>query len=382
MNREQDRGEKAFSLKNKTAPGGGPPETGLPDRLAGALRPGLAFSGETLGIPLFSLLILAALASILSKTPGTTLFFFFAGPFRNLYSFGNMLNSAVPLILGALGVSVAMKAGSLNLGGEGQIYGGAFAATIAALSLEGLGPAGGLIALMAGAFSAGAAAALSGFCKARWNTSELITSFLLSNALLLIVNYLVNGPFLDPETSLQSTRKIAASLRLPLILPPSNLSAALFAALAAVIAVQIFLARTKRGYELRMAGANEIFARYGGINTKVNTVLAMFLSGAFYGLAGGLAVFGTYYGTVKEFSSGMGWNSLAVALVARFYPPAVIPASVFFAWITSGARIAMQNSDITFEVAYIAQSVIFFLATSMSLRGLFRRGRPGKREGR
>ncbi|MDR1251435.1 MAG: ABC transporter permease [Treponema sp.] len=367
--------------KNKAgAPTGGPPDTSLPDRLAGALRPGLAASGEAIGIPLFSLLVLTALAFILSKTPGRTLFFFFFGPFRNLYNFGNMLNSAIPLIFGALGISIAMKAGSLNLGGEGQLYAGAFTATITALSLARLGPPGGVIALMAGAFAAGTAAALSGFCKARWNTSELISSFLLSNALTLIVNYLVNGPFLDPETNLQSTRKIAASLRLPLILPPSNLSAALFIALAAAAAVQIFLTKTKRGYELRMAGANEIFARYGGINTKLNTVLAMFLSGAFYGLAGGLAIFGAYYGTVKEFSSGMGWNGLAVALIARFYPPAIIPAAVFFAWIASGARIAMQNSDITFEVAAIAQSVIFFLATSMSLRTAFRRFRG--REGR
>ena len=120
-----------------------------------------------------------------------------------------------------------------------------------------------------------------------------------------------------------------------------------------------------------MAGFNEIFARYGGINTRLNTVIAMFLSGALYGLAGGLAVFGTYYGTIKEFSAGLGWNSLAAALVAGFYPPALIPASLFFAWISSGAKIAMQNSDITFEVAFIVQAVIFFLVTSVVLRNLF-----------
>jgi simple sugar transport system permease protein len=125
------------------------------------------------------------------------------------------------------------------------------------------------------------------------------------------------------------------------------------------------------GYEIRMAGDNETFARYGGINTKLNTILAMFMSGAFYGLAGGLAVFGTYYGTIKEFSSGMGWNGLAVALIARFQPLAVIPASIFFAWIGSGARIAMQNSDTTFEVASIVQSVVFFLITSLILRNIF-----------
>jgi simple sugar transport system permease protein len=193
----------------------------------------------------------------------------------------------------------------------------------------------------------------------------------LSNAVIILVNYFVNGPFLDPGTNLQSTEKIPPHLRLQLILPPSNLSSALIIALIAVIFVHFFLKKTKLGYEFRMTGANEIFARYGGINTALNTILAMFFSGALYGLAGGLAVFGTYYATIRDFSAGLGWNGLATALVAAFYPPAVIPAGLFFAWISSGARIAMQNSDITFEIAFIIQSVIFFLATSVVLRGKF-----------
>ncbi|MCL2270137.1 MAG: ABC transporter permease [Treponema sp.] len=350
-------------------PSGGPPEVRPAYRLNGALRPSFFFG--VIAITVVALLVLILLAFILSKTPGRTLYFFFFGPFSNVYSFGNMLNSAVPLILGGLGISVAMQTGNLNLGGEGQIYSGAFVATVAALSLGHCGFLGGFIAILAGAFFAGIMAAVSGLCKARWNTNELITSFLLSNAVILMVNYFVNGPFLDPETNLQSTRKIAAELRLPVILPPSNLSAALIIALIVTVMAHVFLYRTKMGYEFRMAGANEIFARYGGINTGLNTVIAMFLSGALHGLAGGLAVFGTYYGTIKEFSAGFGWNSLATALIAGFFPPAVIPASLFFAWISSGAKIAMQNSDITFEVASITQSVIFFLATSLVLRNFF-----------
>jgi simple sugar transport system permease protein len=360
-------------LYSKWQKAGGPPEIHKQDRLTAALYSGLMSQAGIIVIALIALLVLVALACILSKTPGRTLYFFFIGPFRNVYNFGNMLNSAVPLIFGGLGVSIAMRTGSLNLGGEGQIYSGAFIATITALPLAFLGLPGGLISILAGAFFAGALAALSGFFKARWNTNELITSFLLSNAMILIVNHLVTGPFHDPETNLQSTKKIAANLRLPLLLPPSNLNIALVIALAAVAAVYIFFKKTRLGYEFKMAGANEVFARYGGINTRLNTILAMFLSGALYGLAGGLCVFGTYYQTVKEFSAGLGWNGLAAALVAGFNPVAVIPASLFFAWISSGARIAMQNSDVTFEIASIVQSVIFFLATSIVLRSLFRK---------
>jgi simple sugar transport system permease protein len=322
-------------------------------------------------IILLPLLVMILLAFLFSKTPGRTLYYFFLGPLGNVYNFGNMLNSAAPLILGGIGVSIAMRAGHLNLGGEGQIYAGAFVSTVLALELSGWGIAGALLALAAGAVFSGFAAGLSGLFKARWDASELITSFLLSNALILLTNYLVTGPFLDPAANLQSTRKIPDAFRLPLILRPSNLSAALLVALAAALLAQLFLARTRRGYEIRAAGANEMFARYGGINTRLNTTVVMFLSGAFYGLAGALAVYGTYYGTVKEFSSGMGWNALAAALIARFRPPALIPAGIFFAWINSGARIAMQNSDMSFETAAIVQSAVFFLVTSVSLRNFF-----------
>jgi simple sugar transport system permease protein len=319
-------------------------------------------------IPAISLLTLVLLVFFLSDTPLRALYFFFFGPFRNIFTFGNMLNAAIPLVLGALGISIAMKAGSLNLGGEGQVYLGAFTATVFALTFSALGIIGSIFAVTIGVFSAAALAAFSGFCKARWNVNELITSFLLSSAVIPVVNYLVTGPFVDPETSLQSTEKIAHNMRLPLILRPSSLSAGMLIALAFVVFVYVFLKKTKMGYEFRIAGSNEMFARYGGINTKLNTVLAMAISGGFYGLAGALAVMGTYHSVIKEFSAGLGWNGLAVALLSGFYPPAIIPAALFFAWIGAGARSAMMNTGLTFEVASIVQAVILLLATSMAIR--------------
>jgi simple sugar transport system permease protein len=342
------------------------------EKLSLGLKNYLRASGGMILILLISFGVLIVLAFLLSKTPGRTLGFFFLGPLRNLYYFGNMLNSAIPLIFGGLGICIAMQANCFNLGGEGQIYLGAFVTTLCALALASLGIMGAILALAAGALISGLAAGISGFLKIRWNTSELITSFLLSNALVLITSYFITGPFLDPGTNLQSTRKIPESFRLPLILPPSNLSAALFAAAAAVILVYLFLYHSRRGYELRMSGLNKVFAKYGGINTSGGILLAMFLSGLLYGLGGGMAIYGTYHSTMKEFSSGLGWNGLAVALIARNRPQAVIPAAIFFAWIGSGARIAMQFSDITFEIASIVQSVVFFLVTSMVLLDIFK----------
>lgn len=338
-----------------------------------------AQAGSVILILFISMTVMMLMVFFLSKDPAVALSCFFLGPLRNTYYFGNMINSAVPLIFGGLGAAVAMRGGNFNLGGEGQIYSGAFVAVIASLALTSLGAAGAVLALLAGALFAGAAAGFSGFLKEKWDANELITSFLISNALILFTNYCITGPFLDPETNLQSTRKIAESWRLPRILPPSSLNVALFYALAMAALVHIFFYRTRTGYETRLCGINPWFAKYGGIDTGRNTILAMFVSGALYGLGGGMTAYGTYYAAIKEFSSGMGWNGLAVALLARSKPAAVIPAAVFFAWIGAGARIAMQFSDVTFELASIIQSVIFFLVSSAVLRDLFAAGDKTRR---
>ena len=332
-------------------------------------------------IPLISLVFLVLLILIFSDSPLQSLYFFFVGPFRNIFSFGNMLNAAVPLVFGALGVTVAMKAGCFNLGGEGQIYVSAFVTTVTALKIstssfgQQFGITGVIIAVVTGAVCAGLLAAFSGFCRAKWNTNELITTFLVSCAVIPVVNYFVTGPFLNPDTSLVSTHKIAENMRLSLILKPSVLNTGIFIALIFVLLTSFFLSKTRIGYEFRMAGKNEIFARYGGINTKFNTVLALFLSGCLYGLAGSVLILGTHHAVIKEFSAGLGWNGLAVALIAGFNSLAVIPASFFLAWLNSGARIAMQNTGLTIEAASIVQAVILLLCTSLVLKNVFTHGR-------
>jgi simple sugar transport system permease protein len=322
-------------------------------------------------IVLTALMALVILAFLFSETPLRTLRYFFLGPIQNIYYFGNMLNSAIPLIFGGLGASIAIRSNNLNLGGEGQVYIGGFVSTIAALAFAPLGIGGAALALLTGAIAAGFVSGVSGFLKTKWGASELTTTFLLSNVLVLIIDYLITGPFLDSETSLQSTAKIAQWFRLPKILPPSSLSAALFFAIAAVILVYFFLFHTLMGYEMRIAGINGTFARYGGVNIAKSSVLAMFLSGAFYGMGGGMAIYGTYYAAIKGFSVGIGWNGLAVALIAHSRPQAIIPAAIFFAWIESGAYLAMQFSDVTIELASITQSVVFFMISSAVLRNIF-----------
>lgn len=143
----------------------------------------------------------------------------------------------------------------------------------------------------------------------------------------------------------------------------------------------LFMSNTRWGYELRLCGSNPHFARYGGINVGFYLILPMVLSGALHGLAGGAAVLGIYHRAVKGFSVGMGWNSIAVALIARRKPLAVVPAALFYAYLDAGARAATLLAGVNYEIIQLIQAVIFYLVTAQSVadfiisRSATRRGR-------
>lgn len=316
------------------------------------------------------------LVFLLSETPIRTIYFFFIGPFTNTYYFGNMLNQAVPLIFTGLGIAVAFKSSLFNLGGEGQVYAGAIAATVICLQLPlADGFTGGILAV-AGAAAAGAVlAGLSGFFRMKWGTDELISSFLISSAIVLIINYYITGPLQDPENNLLTTRKIAEQFHLLRIFLPSKLNVSIFIAVFFAVGTYFFMQRTHWGYEMRMCGINREFARYGGINVSKYLFLPMAISGGFHGLGGGLSILGTHYRCFKGVTAGMGWNGIAVALIAKNNPVAVIPAALFFAYLEAGAKSAMLHSDVTFEIAKVAQAIIFYFVTAQALYSLVKRRR-------
>lgn len=314
-----------------------------------------------------SLFILVILAFLLSNEPLETLKAIFLGPFSNLYFFGNTINSMIPLIFGGLGILIALRCGLMNLGGEGQIYAGALATTMVSLNFMHLGFLSIIIGLISGFIVAALISGISGFFKIKWNTNEMITTYLSSAIVIFITNYLISSPFKDPQTNLIATPKILYMLR-P-ILNPSQLTTGIFYSIIGVIIINHYLNKTRLGYECRLVGYNKEFARYGGISINKTYMIAMLISGGLHGLAGGFAIVGTYGTAIKSFSSGMGWNSIAISLIALNNPIGIIPAAFFFAWLNQGTLIAMQTTNITSDITLIVQSSILFLTTSAVLLG-------------
>ena len=89
----------------------------------------------------------------------------------------------------------------------------------------------------------------------------------------------------------------------------------------------------------------------------------MIISGGMYGAAGSFAVLGNFHMGIKGFTAGLGWNGIAVALIAGNNPAFVIPAGLIFAYLDAGTQAAMIHSDLSFEFGNLIKAVIFFLIT-------------------
>jgi simple sugar transport system permease protein len=301
---------------------------------------------------------------------------FFLSPFGNRYAFGNMLAASVPLMIAGLGVSVAFASRNFNLGGEGQVYAGGLAAVLVCLALPEAPPLFVQVLAASAAAACGALiGALSGILKRYLDVDELISSFLGSAIVVLVVDYFITGPFQDGSSNFQTTLAIAPAVRFVRILPPSSLSTGLFLGLFISLVAKFVFDRTRFGYELRVYGQGGDFARYAGIDTGFYTLLPMGISGALHGLAGAAMIMGSYYKAMKGFSGGVGWSAISVALIAHNDPLLVIPAALFLAWLEAGAKGVMIGSNVTSEIVSVVQAVIFFLITARFARRTLR-GKP------
>ena len=303
--------------------------------------------------------------------PAKTIGSFFLGPWSSPWFTGNTLDGIALLLTASLGAVIAFRGGTFNLGGEGQIYLGGLAASL--VLLGGAPPAADSAALpamlllplaaMAAMAAGGLLGGISGFLKKRFGMNELVTSFLISSALIPLADHLISGPWRDSSGNLLALPAFSKNLLLIRLLPPSNLSVSFIYALLLVLAGHIFMNRTKAGYRFRISGAAPDFARFGGIDNTRAWIPAMAASGALSALAGFFAVAGTYGRCHAGFPGGLGWNAIAVALIARNEPLALLPAAIVYGWLKSGSDSAMLASGLNIETSSLIQALVLLLVT-------------------
>jgi simple sugar transport system permease protein len=143
-----------------------------------------------------------------------------------------------------------------------------------------------------------------------------------------------------------------------------------------------FLFKTTWGFDLRTVGANPSAAKYAGMNGARNTIAAMALSGALCGLAGANEVLGVNHNLAMAFSSGYGFDSIALALLGNSHPAGVVLASLLFGTLRNGATRMQVLSNIPIDIISILQAVILaFIAAPAIIRTIYRLRGPSKSEG-
>ena len=322
------------------------------------------------GIVVAGLFVLAS-----GSDPTAAMSSLFQGAVTNPDALPETLVTTTPYLLVGLGLALGFRAGLFNIGAEGQYYVGALAGTFAGYSIHGLpGIVEIPIALIFGMAGGFAWAAIAGALKARFGAHEVITTIMLNYVSFLLVNYLiVGGPMYLPGSVPQHSRNLDPNVQLPVILPGTRLHLGLIIALVAVPAVWLLMERTTIGFRLRAVGFNPEASRAAGMSVGWTIVLTMGLSGALAGLAGTVQILGLNQNMTAAVGAGYGFNSIAVALLARSNPWAVLPAALLFGGLQSGASFMQLDTQVSSDVVSIVQAtVIIFVAAPVIIRWLLR----------
>lgn len=293
------------------------------------------------------------------------------GAFGSFYFFTSTLARATPIMLIALGLSLAFRAGVFNLGAEGQMVLGAVSAALVAIYL----PAPGMIKIVAGIFAGMAVggfwALLPGFMEARFRIPLLISTLLFNYIAVLFASYLVTEPFRDRSGSaaLAQTVMLEKSAWLPKLFAGMSVHAGFLFAIVAALLLFWVLRFTPFGYEVKMLGQNSLFAQYGGIKRIRVMLTGMFASGGLAGLAGTVEVMGAHYRFVDGALTvpGFAWTGLMAALLANSHPLGIIVTSILLAAFQTGAMGVERNTDVPLELASVIQAVlILFISAKFS----------------
>lgn len=329
------------------------------------------------GITAFSLIVALLIGAILfliaGANPFTAYWVMFTAPLQDIFGITEMFVRAAPLLLVALGISIAFRSGILNIGGEGQILLGAIFGLVVALYFPKMHWSIGIPLIFLSSFIGGAIwGGLAGWMKAYLNVNEILSTVMLNYVAFQVYSYLIRGPMIDQNeivygTGASQTARIARDYWLTRLIPGARLHSGMIIAAILAVVVFFFLWKTIYGYRMRSVGAEIRASRYAGMNTKWYLLLAMLLSGGFAGMAGAVEVLGVHHRGLESISAGYGFSGIVVALFGGLHPLGAIPASVVFGLLIVGADMMQRAVHVPAYIILAIQGLIILAIVTSSV---------------
>lgn len=314
-----------------------------------------------------SLMVGALLFVALGHDPVTAFRVFFIKPLTTVNGVAELLIKASPLILCAIGLAIGFKANVWNIGAEGQLTIGALAGGGLAIAFHEsestlLLPAMLLAAMLGGMLWA----AIPAFLRTHFNTNEILTSLMLVYVALLLLSYLIHGPWRDPDGfNFPESRLFPDAALLPRIVSGTRLHLGVPVTLAIALAAWIFLSKSIPGYAIRVMGRAPDAARYSGFSGNRVVWVVMLISGALAGLAGVFELAGPIGQIVPKISPGYGFAAIIVAFLGRLHPIGIVLAGLVLALSYIGGEQLQIEMGLPLAVAGVFQGLLlFFLLAS------------------
>jgi len=322
----------------------------------------IAIASPLIAIAL-TLITMTMLFASLGKNPVAALAVYFLDPLTDPYSLQEIAVKATPLVMIAIGLSLCYLANVWNIGAEGQFLIGAVAGSWLAVKTQGTDAGAWVLPamLVLGALGGALYALIPAICKVRFGASEILTSLMLVYVADLVLDYLVRGPWRDPQGyNFPTTAEFDSVATVPILIEGSRLHLGALIALVVVAVAAVMLGRTIKGFEIRVVGSAPKAARFAGFDADQLTILTFMISGALAGLAGIIEVAGPVGHLQPNISPGYGFTAIIVAFLGRLNPIGILIAGLFLALTFIGGEQAQIAMKIPLDLTKVFQGILLF----------------------
>jgi general nucleoside transport system permease protein len=329
---------------------------------------------------LASMVVLVAIVILMRESPLKAVEAVYKFSLSNAAKLAAVLSISIPYYLSGLSIAIAFRAGVFNIGNEGQYFVGGLVGALAGIYLPMPAwlhiPVVVISAMLGGALWALVPAVL----KASRGISEVITTIMFNNIGAALVNYLINGPLsgmargvsLEPQTKKILPTALFGKLNgffrsLGWKVPDYvYLDYSLVVAIVMGIVIWFLLFRTRQGFEIRAVGTSTDVSRYAGIKVQRVQIGAFLLSGALAGLIGLQEIFAIRGFYTYNIASGLGFDGIAISLIAQNHPVGVVFSSLLFGFLKQAGYGLQLSTKVPNSVTYAIQGLMILFIVAIN----------------